>query len=394
MANKQVTVATIKEMKQKGEPITMITAYDVAMSRNVNEAGVDMILVGDSLGNVILGYNSTVPVTMDEMIHHTKAVMRGNSTALVVGDMPFMSYQASIVDAMYNAARFLKETGCTAVKLEGGSEVVPLVERLTQAGIPVCAHIGLTPQSVNQLGGFKVQGKDIAAAQKMIDDAKALEAAGAFACVLECVPAALAAKVTAELKTMATIGIGAGNGCDGQVLVVQDMLQMTPGGFKPKMVRQFAQIGDAIVDAFHASEMDRIDHIGRYFHARRRVLVAYVTPQLDAGSGLRRIGIGAVGDLDSRAGRGLVLFLAQRILLLIGARRDGNLGPGRQDALQRIEGEGLAVLLDLLELGFDLPIRLTIKRKLLKRAGLLEHREFVGVKHVIHTLSHSSSLFP
>lgn len=203
MANKQVTVATIKEMKQKGEPITMITAYDVAMSRNVNEAGVDMILVGDSLGNVILGYNSTVPVTMDEMIHHTKAVMRGNSTALVVGDMPFMSYQASIVDAMYNAARFLKETGCTAVKLEGGSEVVPLVERLTQAGIPVCAHIGLTPQSVNQLGGFKVQGKDIAAAQKMIDDAKALEAAGAFACVLECVPAALAAKVTAELKTMA-----------------------------------------------------------------------------------------------------------------------------------------------------------------------------------------------
>ena len=171
MANKQVTVATIKEMKQKGEPITMITAYDVAMSRNVNEAGVDMILVGDSLGNVILGYNSTVPVTMDEMIHHTKAVMRGNSTALVVGDMPFMSYQASIVDGMYNAARFLKETGCTAVKLEGGSEVVPLVERLVQAGIPVCAHIGLTPQSVNQLGGFKVQGKDIAAAQKMIDDA-------------------------------------------------------------------------------------------------------------------------------------------------------------------------------------------------------------------------------
>ena len=251
MANKQVTVATIKEMKQKGEPITMITAYDVAMSRNVNEAGVDMILVGDSLGNVILGYNSTVPVTMDEMIHHTKAVMRGNSTALVVGDMPFMSYQASIVDAMYNAARFLKETGCTAVKLEGGSEVVPLVERLTQAGIPVCAHIGLTPQSVNQLGGFKVQGKDIAAAQKMIDDAKALEAAGAFACVLECVPAALAAKVTAELKTMATIGIGAGNGCDGQVLVYQDMLAMY-ANMKPKFVKQFAQVGKEMNEAFTA----------------------------------------------------------------------------------------------------------------------------------------------
>ena len=189
MATKNVTVATIKEMRQKGEPIVMITAYDVAMARNVNEAGVEMILVGDSVGNVMLGYNSTVPVTMDEMIHHTKAVMRGNSTALVVGDMPFMSYQASDIDAMYNAARFLKETGCTAVKLEGGAEVAPLVKKLTTAGIPVCAHIGLTPQSVNQLGGFKVQGKDIEAAQKVIEDAKALEAAGAFACVLECVPA-------------------------------------------------------------------------------------------------------------------------------------------------------------------------------------------------------------
>ena len=183
------------------------------------------------------------------MIHHTKAVMRGNSTALVVGDMPFMSYQASIVDAMYNAARFLKETGCTAVKLEGGSEVVPLVERLTQAGIPVCAHIGLTPQSVNQLGGFKVQGKDIAAAQKMIDDAKALEAAGAFACVLECVPAALAAKVTSELKTMATIGIGAGNGCDGQVLVYQDMLGYTDG-FTPKFVKKYANLHEVMLEAF------------------------------------------------------------------------------------------------------------------------------------------------
>ena len=195
MATKNVTVATIKEMKQKGEPIVMITAYDVVMARNVNEAGVDMILVGDSVGNVMLGYSSTVPVTMDEMIHHTKAVMRGNSTALVVGDMPFMSYQASDIDAMYNAARFLKETGCTAVKLEGGAEVAPLVKKLTTAGIPVCAHIGLTPQSVNQLGGFKVQGKDIEAAQKMIEDAKALEEAGAFACVLECVPAKLAANL-------------------------------------------------------------------------------------------------------------------------------------------------------------------------------------------------------
>ena len=251
MATKNVTVATIKEMKQKGEPIVMITAYDVAMARNVNEAGVDMILVGDSVGNVMLGYSSTVPVTMDEMIHHTKAVMRGNSTALVVGDMPFMSYQASDIDAMYNAARFLKETGCTAVKLEGGAEVAPLVKKLTTAGIPVCAHIGLTPQSVNQLGGFKVQGKDIEAAQKMIEDAKALEAAGAFACVLECVPAKLAAKVTAELKTMATIGIGAGNGCDGQVLVCNDLLGVS-NGFCPKFVKKYANLYDITVEAVKA----------------------------------------------------------------------------------------------------------------------------------------------
>jgi 3-methyl-2-oxobutanoate hydroxymethyltransferase len=238
-------------MKQKGEPITMITAYDVAMARNVNEAGVDMILVGDSLGNVVLGYNSTVPVTMDEMIHHTKAVMRGNSTAMVVGDMPFMSYQASDVDALYNAARFLKETGCAAVKLEGGAEVAPLVKKLTTAGIPVCAHIGLTPQSVNQLGGFKVQGKDIAAAQKMIEDAKALEEAGAFACVLECVPAKLAAKVTAELHTMATIGIGAGNGCDGQVLVCNDLLGVS-AGFCPKFAKKYANLHETIVEAVKA----------------------------------------------------------------------------------------------------------------------------------------------
>ena len=251
MATKNVTVATIKEMKQKGDPIVMITAYDVAMARNVNEAGVDMILVGDSVGNVMLGYNSTVPVTMDEMIHHTKAVMRGNSTALVVGDMPFMSYQASDIDAMYNAARFLKETGCTAVKLEGGAEVAPLVKKLTTAGIPVCAHIGLTPQSVNQLGGFKVQGKDIEAAQKMIEDAKVLEEAGAFACVLECVPAKLAAKVTAELKIMATIGIGAGNGCDGQVLVCNDLLGVS-NGFCPKFVKKYANLHDITVEAVKA----------------------------------------------------------------------------------------------------------------------------------------------
>lgn len=248
---KPVTVNTIREMKQKGEPITMITAYDVAMARNVNEAEIDMILVGDSLGNVVLGYNSTIPVTMDDMIHHTKAVMRGNNTALVIGDMPFMSYQADIKDAIYNAGRFLKETGCTAVKLEGGSEVAPLVKRLVEAGIPVCAHIGLTPQSVNQLGGYKVQGKEVAAAQKLVDDAKALEEAGAFACVLECVPAALAAKITKELHTMATIGIGAGNECDGQVLVCNDLLGVSTG-FTPKFVKKYANLHDETVNAVKA----------------------------------------------------------------------------------------------------------------------------------------------
>lgn len=248
---KNVTTATIKEMKQKGEPITMITAYDVAMARNVDEAGIDMILVGDSLGNVVLGYKSTVPVTMEDMLHHTKAVMRANPAALVVGDMPFMSYQASVVDGMYNAARFLKETGCTAIKLEGGKEVCPLIEKLVAAGIPVVGHLGLTPQSVNQLGGFKVQGKDVAAAQKIIDDAKALEAAGAFAIVLECVPAALAARVTKELHTAATIGIGAGNECDGQVLVCNDLLGVTDG-FCPKFVKKYADVHTTAINAVKA----------------------------------------------------------------------------------------------------------------------------------------------
>lgn len=248
MNKKAITTSTIKAMKQQGEPITMVTAYDVAMARNVNEAGVEMILVGDSVGNVILGYGSTVPVTMEEMLHHTKAVMRACGTALVVADMPFMSYQASIADGLYNAARFLKETGCTAVKLEGGSEICELVQKMVAAGIPVVGHIGLTPQSVNQMGGFKVQGKDVAAAQKLLDDAKALEAAGAFAIVLECVPAALAAKVTAELKTAATIGIGAGNSCDGQVLVCNDLLGFSDG-FCPKFAKKYSDLHGSIVSA-------------------------------------------------------------------------------------------------------------------------------------------------
>lgn len=254
---KQITTAVIKQMKQNGEPVTMVTAYDYAMAKNVCEAGIEMILVGDSLGNVVLGYNSTVPVTMDEMIHHTKAVMRAaqGSGTMVVGDMPFMSYQASVVDGMYNAARFLKETGCAAVKLEGGAEVCGLVQKLTQAGIPVVGHIGLTPQSVNQLGGFKVQGKSAEAAQKLLDDARALEQAGAFAIVLECVPEALAAKVTESLKTAATIGIGAGKYCDGQVLVCNDLLGYTDG-FCPKFVKRYADLHSEMTEAFKAYAED------------------------------------------------------------------------------------------------------------------------------------------
>lgn len=254
---KQITTAVIKQMKQNGEPVTMVTAYDYAMAKNVCEAGIEMILVGDSLGNVMLGYSSTVPVTMDEMIHHTKAVMRAaqGSGTMVVGDMPFMSYQASVVDGMYNAARFLKETGCAAVKLEGGAEVCELVQKLTQAGIPVVGHIGLTPQSVNQLGGFKVQGKSAEAAQKLLDDARALEQAGAFAIVLECVPEALAAKVTESLKTAATIGIGAGKYCDGQVLVCNDLLGYTDGFF-PKFVKRYADLHSEMVSAFKAYAAD------------------------------------------------------------------------------------------------------------------------------------------
>lgn len=247
MERKPITTSTIRQMKVEGRPSTMITAYDYAMARNVDEAGIDMILVGDSVGNVMLGYSSTIPVTMDAMIHHTQAVARGTKYALVVGDMPFMSYQASEAEGLMNAGRFLKEGGCAAIKLEGGSEVCPLVKKMVTAGIPVMGHIGLTPQSVNQFGGFKVQGKDVAAAQKLLDDAKALEAAGAFSIVLECVPAALAAKVS-ELISIPTIGIGAGNGCDGQVLVCNDLLGVS-NGFTPKFVKKYRDLHQEIVGA-------------------------------------------------------------------------------------------------------------------------------------------------
>lgn len=253
--NKKVTNLTIKDMKQQNMPISMITAYDYVMAQNVDEAGIDMILVGDSLGNVVMGYSSTLPVTMEDMIHHTACVTRGVKRALVVGDMPFMSYQESTEQALHNAGRLMKEGGCDAVKLEGGARVCEAVYKMTEAGIPVVGHLGLTPQSVHQFGGFKVQGKNLEKACQMIQDAKALEEAGAFAVVLECVPADLSAEITKELHTAATIGIGAGNQCDGQVLVCTDLLGMS-GGFRPKFAKAYADLHADIVGAVQAYIQD------------------------------------------------------------------------------------------------------------------------------------------
>ena len=242
------TVATFKAMKEKGEKISMLTSYDYSTAKLVDEAGVNSILVGDSLGNVMLGYENTIPVTVEDMIHHGAAVVRGAKNALVVVDMPFLSYQVSVEDAVRNAGRIMKETNCGAVKLEGGIEVCPQIKAITSASIPVVAHLGLTPQSINAFGGYKVQGKTLEAARKLMEDAKAVEAAGAFALTLECVPAKLAEIITKELS-IPTIGIGAGNGCDGQVLVYADMLAMF-SDFRPKFVRNFASIGELMRQAF------------------------------------------------------------------------------------------------------------------------------------------------
>ena len=244
------TVATLQKQKQDGDKITMLTAYDYSTAKLMDEAGVNSILVGDSLGMVVLGYEDTISVTMEDMIHHTAAVSRGAKNALVVGDMPFMSYQASVYDAVVNAGRLMKEGRCQAVKLEGGAAVCPQIKAITEAQIPVVAHIGLTPQSINMFGGFKVQGKSEEAAKMLIEEAQAVEKAGAFAVVLECVPAKLA-KLISEKISIPTIGIGAGAGCDGQVLVYQDMLAMF-SDFKPKFVKQFADIGSAMKEAFAA----------------------------------------------------------------------------------------------------------------------------------------------
>ena len=244
------TVATFKKMKNEGTKISMLTAYDYSTAKLVDEAGINSILVGDSLGMVMLGYEDTLSVTMEDMIHHTAAVARGAKNALVVGDMPFMSYEVSVEQAVINAGRLMKEGRANAVKLEGGVRVAEQIKAITKAGIPVCAHIGLTPQSVNAFGGFKVQGKTAEAAQQMVEDALAVQEAGAFAVVLECVPAKLAAIISEKLD-IPTIGIGAGAGCDGQVLVYQDMLALF-SDFKPKFVKHFGNIGPQMTAAFKA----------------------------------------------------------------------------------------------------------------------------------------------
>lgn len=242
------TVLTFKQAKGSGTKLTMLTAYDYSTAKLIDTAGVNSILVGDSLGNVMLGYEDTVSVTMEDMIHHGAAVARGAKNALVVIDMPFMSYQTSVYDAVVNAGRLMKEGRANAVKLEGGVEVTEQIKAITAAGIPVVAHIGLTPQSINAFGGHKVQGKTEEAAQKIVNDARAVEKAGAFAVVLEGIPAKLASFITKEL-TIPTIGIGASADCDGQVLVYQDMLGMY-SDFTPKFVKKFANIGEVMTAAF------------------------------------------------------------------------------------------------------------------------------------------------
>ena len=242
------TVTTLQKMKKDGEKISMLTCYDYTTATIMDEAGINIMLIGDSLGMTMLGYEDTIPVTMEDMIHHTAAVSRGAKNAFVLGDMPFMSYHASISEAVTNAGRLMKEGHANGVKLEGGAKFCKQIRAIVDAQIPVCAHIGLTPQSVNAFGGFKVQGKTVDKAEQLIRDAKAVEEAGASMVVLECVPAKLA-KLISETISIPTIGIGAGAGCDGQVLVYQDMLAMYPD-MKPKFVKQFAQIGEAMKGAF------------------------------------------------------------------------------------------------------------------------------------------------
>jgi 3-methyl-2-oxobutanoate hydroxymethyltransferase len=245
---KKVTTLTFRQKKERGEPITMLTAYDYPTAMAVDKAGIDSILVGDSLAMVVLGYENTLPVTMDEMLHHARAVARGAKSALLVGDMPFMSYQVSVDDALRNAGRFLQQGGMDAVKLEGGRERADAVRAITSAGIPVMGHLGLTPQSVHQLGGFRAQGKTASAAKRLLEDAQILEEAGAFSLVLEAVPARLAEYISKHISSP-TIGIGAGAGCDGQVLVTHDLLGLFDR-FTPKFVRKYANLHETMNKAF------------------------------------------------------------------------------------------------------------------------------------------------
>ena len=248
MERKKLTIPDILKKKREGKRITMLTAYDYPSARLVDEAGMDMILVGDSLAMTVLGYESTIPVTMDEMIHHSKAVKRGVKYALLVGDMPFMSFNVSKEETIRNAGRFIKEGGCDAVKLEGGFEVLDITKALVTAGIPVLGHIGLTPQTAGMLGGFKVQGKDVETAQKLLDSGAALEEAGCFSIVLECVPDKLAKLITESLQ-IPTIGIGAGAYCDGQVLVTNDIVGLFER-FVPKFVKRYKNLWPELLEAF------------------------------------------------------------------------------------------------------------------------------------------------
>ena len=247
MSRKKVTILDIQKRKENNIPITMITAYDFTAAILVDQTDTDMILVGDSLGMVMLGYSGTVQVTMDEMLHHCKAVARGTSAAFLVGDMPFMSYQADVAEAVRNAGRVLKEAGMDCVKVEGGKEIANTVRTIVQAGIPVIGHIGLTPQTVSQLGGYRIQGKTAVSAQALLEDAQTLQKAGCFAIVLEAVPAAVAATISKRLH-IPTIGIGAGAGCNGQVLVYHDLLGLYDR-LQPRFVKEYAQIGEAIKTA-------------------------------------------------------------------------------------------------------------------------------------------------
>jgi len=244
----KITAPAVVDLKRRGEVITVVTAYDHPTARLADEAGVEIILVGDSVGTVVLGYESTLPVTMEDMLHHTKAVTRARPSAMVVGDMPFMSYQASVEQAVRNAGRFVQEAGADAIKLEGGERVAPSVRRIVDAGIPVMGHLGLTPQSVLAFGGYKVQARGEADQERLLREAKLLEASGCFAIVLEGIPGKLGTTVSRELA-IPTIGIGAGVGCDGQVLVTHDMMGMYFGR-TPKFVRRYAELGDAMRDAF------------------------------------------------------------------------------------------------------------------------------------------------